>query len=1788
MDGLVRHRVAGHPDEQGLTGRLRPIQPADRVYRYGSRIGVVCRCDPFQIRMGDVRSAVREAGRSMKSLSLATVLCETGLRTSRGALSRVLGVAPAAALLICGLFTVWAGPLAPPVAAASGDWPQFRSGPDHSGHNSSEALLSTSNVAGLGVSWTAAIDGSTRSSPVVADGVVYVGSDHGLYAFAVGCGRNGGTCTPLWRGATSSSIDSTPAVDDGVVYVGSATGDKLYAFAVGCGTGGATCSPLWTGSTGGAIDSSPAVADGVVYVGSGDHKLYAFEVGCATGGAACTPLWTGATGGAIHSSPAVDTPWVYVGSDDGSLYAFEVGCATGGAACTPLWTGATGGAIHSSPAVDTPWVYVGSGHNFYVFYPCRSDGGSCTPLETFATGGTVDSSPAVAGSQVYVGSGDGELYAFPAGFDLDCYVGGECSPLWTATAGGPISSSPAFANGVVYVGSEDGSMYAWWPALCYYSACLPSWTASTGGAIVSSPAVSNGVVYISSSDQLYAYSLAVDHLELSPGDATIAAGESQAYAAAGLDIWGDGLGDDTANTTFTISGSGSCTDNQCTSTQAGDHTVTGTDTTATGTATLHVTHAALDHLVLSPSEATIAAGGSRAYTATGFDAYGNTLGDVTSATTFSITGTGSCTGTSCTSTQAGDQTVTGADGSAVGTATLHVTHGPASSLILNPTRKTILPGESQAYSATGIDVYGTAWNDTAATTFTITGEGSCTDNSCTATGPGNHTVTGTDGSATDTATLHVFSIAPGDWPQYHKDASHAGDNAHETTLSASSVVNLGVSWTADTGVTMFSSPTVADGVVYVVTGDGYLEAFAVGCASGGEMCTPLWIGTSGDHVYGLNGSAVVADGEVFVGGEAGMYAFPVDCRSDGGTCAPLWRGPAYVGSGYAPAVADGVVYFAGGDKKLYAFADDCRSDGGTCSPLWTATSTLGGYISGAPTVADGRVFVAFETFGGWWYSSTLYAFDAAGATGCSGSPKTCSPLWTATPDGGGVFGTPTVADGVAYVTGSYGYVYAYAVDCASGGDACQPLWEGWSGGTASPAVANGVVYVGAPGSLYAFPAACRSDGGICAPLWTGDTGGGSGNSPAVANGVVYVASSDGNLYAFDANGAIDCSGPTDYVTCLPLWTAATKAEQMASVSPAVANGVVYVGDAIGILYAFGLDHGALDHLVLSPDHWPINAGGSKSYKAEGFDTHGNSWDVTALTTFTVSGGSCTGNVCTSTLAGDDTVTGTVGTATGTATLHVNPGSVASLVVTPSGTTVITAGQSQTYTAEGFDAYGNDLGDVTSSTYFFIDDTWVCTYDPAYGSENSCNPTVPGDHVITGADGSATASATLHVDPGALNHLVLSPASMSITAGGSQAYSAEGFDAYDNSLGDFTSGTAFSISGTGSCTGTSCVTTEAGDHTVTGADGGATGTATLHVTAAALDHLVLTPSSATIAAGESQTYIAEGFDAYDNSLGDVTSATTFSISGGGSCSGAWCWSMVAGDHTVTGTDGTPSGTATLHVNAASLDHLVLSPSGDTISAGGSQAYSATGYDASGNSLGDLTSATTFTIDSGTACPADTCSATLAGDHIITGTDGAATGTATLHVDPGALDHLVLSPASMSITAGGSQAYSATGYDASDNSLGNLTSATTFTIDSGTACPAHLCSATLAGDHTITGTDGTATGTATLHVTPGAAKTLSVSGILNPYPAGSTHSFTAKALDAYGNIAMGYLGTIHFTSSDTKASVPADYTFIAADKGAHTFANTLSPALTLRTAGSQWVRATDKTTASITGSQTVTVT
>ncbi len=72
-------------------------------------------------------------------------------------------------------------------------------------------------------------------------------------------------------------------------------------------------------------------------------------------------------------------------------------------------------------------------------------------------------------------------------------------------------------------------------------------------------------------------------------------------------------------------------------------------------------------------------------------------------------------------------------------------------------------------------------------------------------------------------------------------------------------------------------------------------------------------------------------------------------------------------------------------------------------------------------------------------------------------------------------------------------------------------------------------------------------------------------------------------------------------------------------------------------------------------------------------------------------------------------------------------------------------------------------------------------------------------------------------------------------------------------------------------------------------------------------------------------------------------------------------------------------------------------------------------------------------------------------------------------------------------------------------------------------------------------------------------------------------TAK--DAYGNTATGYRGTVHFTSTDSSATLPSNYAFTSSDNGVHTFTGVI-----LKTAGERSITATDTTTSSITGSQT----
>jgi hypothetical protein len=247
--------------------------------------------------------------------------------------------------------------------------------------------------------------------------------------------------------------------------------------------------------------------------------------------------------------------------------------------------------------------------------------------------------------------------------------------------------------------------------------------------------------------------------------------------------------------------------------------------------------------------------------------------------------------------------------------------------------------------------------------------------------------------------------------------------------------------------------------------------------------------------------------------------------------------------------------------------------------------------------------------------------------------------------------------------------------------------------------------------------------------------------------------------------------------------------------------------------------------------------------------------------------------------------------------------------------------------------------------------------------------------------------------------------------------------------------------------------------------------------ATLDHIVLSPADASIAAGESQAYTVEAFDTEGVSLGDVTAAAT--IDGAG-CSGAVCSPTSAGDHEITAEYEGLSASATLTVVAGEVTgSLQVTPESANSPAGVPQNFTAQGFDAHGNSVGNVDAQ--FTIAGG-SCEGSSCSSNAAGDHLVTATFEGATGTATLTVNPGSLSYIVVSPSTAVVEPGVSQAYTTRGYDSFGNLRGTVP-ATLEIVDGG--CQTGFCVATTVGDHLVTAHHAGRSDTAVLTVVPGPA-------------------------------------------------------------------------------------------------------
>lgn len=288
--------------------------------------------------------------------------------------------------------------------------------------------------------WVTQLGGEISSSPAVAEGMVFVGNDAGFYALDAKSGERKwtlktGEVVPF--GHRWDYFQSSPTYLEGVVYFGSADG-HIYAAEAKSGN------VLWKFMTEGRVRTAPALADGVLYCGSMDGNLYALDAKSGelkwkfkTAGNSFFPL------GEVQSTPAVADGMVFFGSRDGFLYAVDA--ATG----QKKWAFSHEGSwCISGPAVADGLVFAGSSDGQFVNALDAQTGQekwrAKMPSRVFTSG-------AIAGGNVYFGAWGGEVAWF------DAKTGTQKGGVIAEAA---VQGSPVIAEGVLYFASDDGFVYA--------------------------------------------------------------------------------------------------------------------------------------------------------------------------------------------------------------------------------------------------------------------------------------------------------------------------------------------------------------------------------------------------------------------------------------------------------------------------------------------------------------------------------------------------------------------------------------------------------------------------------------------------------------------------------------------------------------------------------------------------------------------------------------------------------------------------------------------------------------------------------------------------------------------------------------------------------------------------------------------------------------------------------------------------------------------------------------------------------------------------------------------------------------------------------------------------------------------------------------------------------------------------------------------------------------------------------------------------------------------------------
>jgi hypothetical protein len=295
----------------------------------------------------------------------------------------------------------------------------------------------------------------------------------------------------------------------------------------------------------------------------------------------------------------------------------------------------------------------------------------------------------------------------------------------------------------------------------------------------------------------------------------------------------------------------------------------------------------------------------------------------------------------------------------------------------------------------------------------------------------------------------------------------------------------------------------------------------------------------------------------------------------------------------------------------------------------------------------------------------------------------------------------------------------------------------------------------------------------------------------------------------------------------------------------------------------------------------------------------------------------------------------------------------------------------------------------------------------------------------------------------------------------------------------------------------------------------------------LSSLVVSPNPATVVAGGTVQFKAEGTDFTGAKVTPTAGAVVWSVASGGgsinSSTGAFTASTTPGTYTntIVATCRGISASATVVITPGPLASITVSPTPVTLPISATQQFTAVGKDAFGNvvaitpvwsaSAGGTINATSGLFTAGTT------PGTFTGN--VVATSGTISGNATVTVTVGPVATITVTPNPATLTIGAQQTFTAVGKDAGGNVVpitpvwsvvngGGTIVSTSGVFTAGTVPGAYI--------NTVRATQGTIFGSATVNVVGGPVAAI----VVTPNPAtlvpGAQQTFTAVGTDAAGNV------------------------------------------------------------------------